>query len=270
MPLRKGDTLVVNASKSAVASHATAPGALEAYLAAGVRVYTSARLHSKVIATSTKAVIGSANASVHSQASSEAVVITAQKSVVHDVRRYVRAEAGYATPITSELLVELHKVWDSGGRGVVPGNNGVSTELRLLPNPLGKLWLAAAEHDDLTSAEREKIEEGVDQVAGFAVEALQLPDNDAFSIGDVIIFYDDMYFYKPAVAYSGASPIPERKLGFYQLIRSQHSHRDYPVSTFRRKLGEDLFGQLNIGTTKPVRKAALRDALIRIWVPPET
>ncbi|RZI53567.1 MAG: phosphatidylserine/phosphatidylglycerophosphate/cardiolipin synthase family protein, partial [Pseudonocardia sp.] len=63
LPLRAGDLLVVNASKAAVRAHATSPAALAYYVNKGVRVLSSPTLHAKVIATNTRAVIGSANAS---------------------------------------------------------------------------------------------------------------------------------------------------------------------------------------------------------------
>lgn len=76
LQLRRYDVLVVNASDAALLAHATSPKALEADLAAGVRVSSSAKLHAKVLVTPTHAVIGSANASTHSSAVDEAVVIS--------------------------------------------------------------------------------------------------------------------------------------------------------------------------------------------------
>ncbi|WKN60037.1 hypothetical protein HJ581_0040150 [Rhodococcus opacus] len=82
LPLRAGDLLVVNASRAAVRAHVTSPIALAYYVEAGVRVLSSPNLHANVIATSRRAVIGSANASHSSTIADEAVVITDDPEVV--------------------------------------------------------------------------------------------------------------------------------------------------------------------------------------------
>lgn len=89
LPLRAGDLLVVNASRAAVRAHVTSPMALAYYVEAGVRVLSSPNLHAGVIATSRRAVIGSANASHSSTIADEAVVITDDPEVVAAVRTFI-------------------------------------------------------------------------------------------------------------------------------------------------------------------------------------
>lgn len=67
MPLRAGDTLVCDASETAVRSRMTSAAALATYRRRGVELFSVEGLHAKVIAAPTSAWIGSANASDHSQ-----------------------------------------------------------------------------------------------------------------------------------------------------------------------------------------------------------
>ncbi len=100
--LKRGDVLVVNATKEAVAAHATSPHAIAALMQRGVAVSTSPRLHAKVIVTAEYAVIGSANASATSEASHEAVVVTTEQAIMREVHKFVEALAIKATPLDEE------------------------------------------------------------------------------------------------------------------------------------------------------------------------
>ncbi|WP_280474563.1 hypothetical protein [Nocardia asiatica] len=156
--LRRGDLLVVNASKEAVASHATSPAAIATLMAPGVTGKTSARLHAKVAAIADHAVIGSVNAPAHSQASDEAVVITDVKSLVREARNHIDAIAVDATVITKEYVQYLQQVWDQAPRAApVPGVNAVSAETELLPRRIAAVILVPTEYDDLNTSERAAI-----------------------------------------------------------------------------------------------------------------
>lgn len=83
LPMKRGDTLVVNASDSAVRSRSTSPDAITTYLSHGVLVYTESELHAKVIVMSSWAAVGSANASLRSRDRMiEAVVVTDDKTII--------------------------------------------------------------------------------------------------------------------------------------------------------------------------------------------
>ena len=67
MPLRKGDTLVCDASRVAIRQGLTSAQVLARYHKAGVTVASCQGLHAKVVASKTWAWIGSANASTNSR-----------------------------------------------------------------------------------------------------------------------------------------------------------------------------------------------------------
>jgi len=92
LPLRRGSTLVVDASIAAMKSGLTHPDALRAFLERGIRIYSQQDLHAKVFVIGSKAVIGSTNASRSSaQRLIEAAVITSEASAVEDAQRFIRS-----------------------------------------------------------------------------------------------------------------------------------------------------------------------------------
>ncbi|MDE1675077.1 phosphatidylserine/phosphatidylglycerophosphate/cardiolipin synthase family protein [Nocardia gipuzkoensis] len=271
--LRRGDLLVVNASKEAVASHATSPAAIATLMARGVTVKTSARLHAKVAATADRAVIGSANASAHSQASDEAVVITDVKSLVRETRDYIDAIAVDATLITEEYLQYLQQVWDQAPRATpLPGVNAVSAETGLLPRRVAAVMLVPTEYDDLTTSERAAIAETIEDIPEFPVDAFQLPDGDTgYPIDTVLLRYDDTRhaILRPAVTYSQAlSPIPTRGTGTYQLIREQRGHRSRKTAAIRAHLSPGQthsFNRALAAGTDVTLPPALSKTLLALW-----
>ncbi|WP_338139690.1 phospholipase D-like domain-containing protein [Rhodococcus rhodochrous] len=99
----------------AVRSQSTSPRAIEGYLAAGVRVYSVADLHAKVVATKRHAVIGSANVSARSRCVAlEAVLITDSVSTVRQVQEFVQELADLGLPLTAQDLPRLWRLWAEG------------------------------------------------------------------------------------------------------------------------------------------------------------
>lgn len=276
--LRRGDLLVVNATNEAIASHSTSPADIAELMARGVTVKTSPRLHAKVAATADHAVIGSANASAHSQASDEAVIITDVKTLVREVRSYIDALAADATPIAEEYLQYLQQVWDQAPKATpIPGVNATSAETGLLPQRVSAVVLIATEDDDLTTSERTAIESAVEDTPEFPVEAFQLYDgDDGYPIDTVLLRYDPTLdvILRPAVTCSPTiSPIPTRGSGTYQLIRQQRGHRRWKAAAIRARLSPsqarrfDRALQDQDETTLP---PGLSNAVLALWklVPP--
>lgn len=91
LPLRRGDTLIVDASDAALRAGVTNPSSLRQYLRAGVAIYTRSGLHAKVYVFGRTAIIGSANASRASASNLvEAAVSSTDPAVVHDAIDFVR------------------------------------------------------------------------------------------------------------------------------------------------------------------------------------
>lgn len=119
LPLKKGSTLVVDMSHSAVASGQTCPAEILKLLEVGVDVYTVSNLHAKVFVFGNRALIGSANASWNSsRVLVEAVVATENRHLVAAARRFVRGQRfQMVTPEYARSMAKLYKPPKFGGGG---------------------------------------------------------------------------------------------------------------------------------------------------------
>lgn len=237
--LAAGDKLVINASREAVASHATSPAAIHTLQSRGVDVRSLAELHAKVFVTAEWAIVGSANASANSQRSSEAMILTDQKTVVREARTFVEDTLRDADPISAARLDELRRVWDENARAAVPGVTGTSAETALVKGIRPNGILVHTVDGDLTDEERREIEESVEQIPKFQTWAMQLQDDDAgFSMNTALFLCSSGDVSAPVVTYAAAAgPIPHRDSGRYQLVRSQRGLRSRTTTTLRRALG---------------------------------
>ena len=91
LPLREGDTLLVNAGDAAVRSGQTNPQGLRELLNKGVQLYSLGNLHAKIYVIGSVAFIGSVNASAHSSdVLEEAVVRIRDPKVVREAREHIQ------------------------------------------------------------------------------------------------------------------------------------------------------------------------------------
>lgn len=106
LPLKRGSTLVVDASLKAVSSGQTCPEDLKKMQKRGVKLYSCANLHAKVYVISKRAYIGSANVSKHSsEVLSEAMLSTADDKIVKEAREFIKKQC--VQELGPELLDQL-------------------------------------------------------------------------------------------------------------------------------------------------------------------
>jgi hypothetical protein len=219
LPLRRGDVLVVNAGRPALLAHATDPEALAAYVAAGVRVYTHSGLHAKVLATSSWAVVGSANASRNSTALVEAAVLSDDPVIVAGVHRFV-ADLVVDEQVDETFLDWARQVWASGAGGLPGARAGGAG---LLPERLRRVLLLPYEERPLSKSE----EEAVRQAGRGARRGRGLPReryvrdislarvSDGLRTGDVVCFLGmdeggERWLYPPAQVIGRPTPVRGR------------------------------------------------------------
>lgn len=121
LPLKRGDILICDAEEATIRSGATRASSLAYYHRRGVQIYSKPGLHSKVIAGSKTAWVGSANASPTSaKRKAEASLKVNDPKIVREVRNFV--EKLIEDPKTNlvdailirELLAIPHKKSDWG------------------------------------------------------------------------------------------------------------------------------------------------------------
>ena len=119
LPLRAGDTLLVNASEASVRSGQTFPRGLRILLNRGVDLYTLGNLHAKIYVLGSTAFIGSANASSNSRdVLEEAVVRVRDTELVGEARRHIQDLC--KAPLYYSDLDRLEKLYRPPRR---PGGN---------------------------------------------------------------------------------------------------------------------------------------------------
>jgi hypothetical protein len=275
LPLRRGDVLVVNASDSALLAHATSPDALESYTDAGVRVSSTPRLHAKVVVTRTQAVIGSDNASTHSGALDEAVVVTDQRSVVAQASEFITGLTD-AIPVDGNFLTAAKATWARGRPSRLPGIGGTRPDPGFLPRPPFRVYVAA----DVESYARSGTEAEVFRQAARRARAASGPaskysldsyrcerDDKPFRRNDVLVsVYEEdgeLWVWPPVVVVSDPVAIP-RTRSVVQIVKGRTDLQRLPakeVSDLLRAVG--LEGRLT--ETRWIRSTAVRKTLLGAW-----
>lgn len=91
-PLSRGDVLVIDMSIGACKQGVTDPREIRKLVRRGVRVFSKANLHAKVVVADDVAIVGSANVSGNSaNVLDEAAVVTESPGVVHAARNFIRS-----------------------------------------------------------------------------------------------------------------------------------------------------------------------------------
>lgn len=236
LKLNSRDTLIVNAGTSALMQHATSPVALKKFVDAGVAVFSSSRLHAKVIATSKMAVIGSMNASANSTRMDEAAVVTDNMALVRSAHKFVQGLTDL-TAVDADFLRDARAKWKLGADNRVTGTSKpVETEGDVfLPKPIRRLGVtpvhgyspSQAENRAFRAAERRVRLSAGPAATYFVTSYRPKPGDSALHPGDVLILteYDDSNrttgLFPPQVVISEAITVPSRRSHFIYLIRGR-------------------------------------------------
>ncbi len=124
LPLGKGSTLIVDMSKSAVASGQTNPSEILKLVNKGVDVHSVSNLHAKVFVVGDQAFVGSTNVSNSSaHGLVEAVLQINNRSVVSACQKFVRGLRGeLVTPEYAKKMKKLYRP-PKFGHGAPKGKN---------------------------------------------------------------------------------------------------------------------------------------------------
>ncbi|WP_016880602.1 MULTISPECIES: hypothetical protein [unclassified Rhodococcus (in: high G+C Gram-positive bacteria)] len=277
LPLRAGDVLVVNASRAAVRAHATSPIALTHYVDAGVRVLSSPNLHANVIATSRRAVIGSANASYSSTIADEAVVITDDPDIVAAVRKFIDG-IDEITEVDQVFLDSATAIWQIGRAVPLPGIGGRNrAEPDFLPTPVTRMFLwhitdyqpgAAEEHERAARTSRRRTSAG--PAAKYQLEWFRIDTpggRGRLQRGDVLlqVTADNEWLYSPAVVDSDPIAIPHTRRAVAYQLRTRVDLEPIAVTDAEVWLADVGHPNPRLRTDHRIVSASLRAALLRLW-----
>lgn len=201
LALGEGDVLICNASLPSVEAGSTSPRELLAFHERGVRVFSNSALHAKMLATTTCAVIGSANASHRSDRSLEAVVISEEMSFVRAVDQLIdEVVIDGSAELTLEALETLLKrapvSIPSQGKGLA-GVTSLPAEQLIVPDSGGRYWLDYFELSDDRSAEVRDLVKRMKlstrarvPAAAFELDSWLNDEDLGYQTGDVVFLFE--------------------------------------------------------------------------------
>lgn len=279
LPLDKGDELYVDASTGALAQGATNPEALAAYLKKGVGVWSLRGLHAKVCLFDRTAVIGSANASAHSQSSLEAVCVTTEPEVVAEARAFLDGLAGRA-----DDLIEVDDTFVRAARLKYRDARPSPMQVghRLLPDVGGfPLVVAGTQWGEFSNAAEQTVtrrwrtvQRATGPKARFGIGMIELTreDRDAYGEGQVLLQVytgeDGTDWVWPPATVVAVSDVGDRRQGQVVFLREDRTLDPKPYEEFRQTVGG--FGVSSPTSDRAIQSAHRRAAALGLWELSET
>ncbi|WP_182263435.1 phospholipase D family protein [Rhodococcus sp. UFZ-B548] len=275
LPLRAGDILVVNASKAAIRAHATSPAALAHYLGKGVRVLSSPTLHAKVIATNRRAVIGSANATINSTYSDDAVIITDDPDIITSVRTFIDG-LDDITEVDHTFIDHATAEWAIGRAVPIPGVTGRihNPDNDFLPTPTARMFVKHVVDYQPSPTELHLIREQQPRkpttsgpVAKYQLQTLRLGKPSTITSGDVIILVssDQEWIYPPALVTAEPVRIPRSGGAVMVFLRIRTDLPPLPLHIAEKHLADLGHAGPRLRADHYVRAVSIRTALLELW-----
>ncbi|UQB75933.1 phosphatidylserine/phosphatidylglycerophosphate/cardiolipin synthase family protein (plasmid) [Rhodococcus ruber] len=276
LPLRSGDQLIVNAARAAVRAHATSPTALAHFLDAGVQVLSTANLHTGLIVTAEKVIVGPASASHASTIADETALITDDPDAIAAAHAFLD-QLEDTTVVDEVFLDSATAIWQIGR--VVP-LAGIGSRVRLehdfLPTPVRRMFLRHL-HDYTPIADNETSRaspvpgrDGPDPRyrTEWVREDSPGPDRRTrLESGDVVIRIsdDDTRLDPPAVVDTGPHRIPHTRHALAYRLRARADLNPIPIPDAVRLLAEGGHSNPRLHRDHRIISASLRAAVLALW-----
>ncbi|MGU3587462.1 phosphatidylserine/phosphatidylglycerophosphate/cardiolipin synthase family protein [Rhodococcus sp. C26F] len=276
LPLRAGDQLIVNAARPAVRAHVTSPTALAHFLDAGVRVLSTPNLHTGLILTSDRVIVGPASASISSTVADETALITDDPDAIAAAHAFL--DGLEDTVVVDEVFLDsATAIWQIGRVVPLAGiGSRTRTDHDLLPTPVRRMFLRHL--DDYTPTDE-------DETLWAATTASWNRPDPSYHIiwirqntpgpdrrtrlqpGDVIlrISDDNTQLHPPAVVDTGPHRIPHTRSAVAYRLRVRTDLDPIPVASAARSLIEHGHPNPRLHSDHRVISPALRAALMRLW-----
>lgn len=276
LPLRSGDQLIVNAARAAVRAHATSPTALAHFLDAGVQVLSTANLHTGLIVTAEKVIVGPASASHASTIADETALITDDPDALAAAHAFLDRLAD-TTVVDGVFLASATAIWQIGR--VVP-LAGIGSRARLehdfLPTPVRRMFLRHL-HDYTPIADNETSSTSPAPGRGgpdpryrthWVREDSPGPDRRTrLEPGDVVIRIsdDDTRLDPPAVVDTGPHRIPHTRRSLAYRLRARTDLDPIAISDAARILTDRGHSNPRLHRDHRIISASLRAAVLALW-----
>ncbi|MGU3586935.1 phosphatidylserine/phosphatidylglycerophosphate/cardiolipin synthase family protein [Rhodococcus sp. C26F] len=276
LPLRAGDQLIVNAARAAVRAHATSPTALAHFLEAGVQVLSTANLHTGLIVTAEKVIVGPASASHSSTLADETPLITDDPNAITAAHAFLD-HLDDTTVVDEGFLDSALVIWQLGR--VVP-LAGIGSRARLkhdfLPTPVRRMFLrhlgdyTPTEDNETSSTPPAPGRGGPDPRyrTHWVREDTPGPDRRTrLQPGDVVIRIsdDDTRLDPPAVVDTGPHRIPHTHHALAYRLRARADLDPIAIPDAARILTDRGHSNQRLHRDHRIISASLRAAVLALW-----
>jgi hypothetical protein len=272
LPLRSGDTLVVNLDDAKLKAGLTDPTLVLKYLEAGVKTFRSPGLHAKVYIFGNKTIIGSPNASKNSRVQGESVAIIDGVKSANAARQMIA---------TSLPLLPVDQATLKGMKQIYRPARGGGRPVPLVPQPLDpktdRLWLQPfkfghlPEHvltvanSKLRAARRQAGRSDVTQIDSYLSR-----QPDPLNKGDLVIFLDEATNPDGAVVYPPARildrhdlPRAGKSADVLFTLRTSRAHDAVTVAQLRQVLHG--LGMRHTDKQRQMKDLKVRQAMLALW-----
>lgn len=279
LPLRAGDTLLVDMSLRAVRQGVTDPREIKKLLRRNVEVYSREGLHAKFVCIGKTLICGSANASSRSRDSlDEAALLIADSSLVRTAKIYLKSMCTepVSEPYLEQCLKEYKPPWFTAARGTVRLKRRSSD---------AKVWIVGGvreielpKQDQPTVLELESAEKASLPKQRYEVRWIRYRKKPSYFgslrpgnwVITVMVGYNGRRSVSgPAQVLSKRQYRSSRGALFHMLmLASPTQSTPMSLSEFRKKVGRispDFAGPRI--RTRPFTNREVGDAVLRLWTP---
>ncbi|WP_420750560.1 phosphatidylserine/phosphatidylglycerophosphate/cardiolipin synthase family protein [Rhodococcus sp. O3] len=276
LPLRAGDQLIVNAARPAVRAHATSPTALTHFLAAEVQVLSTPNLHTGLIVTGEKVIVGPASASHSSTLADETAIVTDDPDAIAAAHAFLDG-LDDTTAVDEVFLDSATAIWQVG-RVVPLAGIGSSTRIDhdFLPTPVRRMFLRHVDDYTPTAENENHCPAPAPRTGGpnprYRTEWIREDNPGAdrrtrLKPGDVLIRIgdDDTWLYPPAVVDTGPHRIPQTRHAVTYRLRTRTDLDPIPIPGTTRALAEHGHPNPRLHHDHRIISPSLRTALLKLW-----
>ena len=276
LPLRAGDLLIVNAARTAVRAHATSPTALARFLTAGVRVLSTPNLHTGLIITSEKVIVGPASASHSSTVADENALATDDPDAIAAAHTFIDG-LDDTVEVDEVFLDSATAIWQVGRAVPLAGiGSRARTGHDFLPTPVRRMFLRHNGDHTPAAEDQDTWATPAPETSGpnprYRTEWLHedKPGTDRRSrlqAGDVVIRIndDDTTLFPPTVVETGPHRIPHTRHAVAYRLRVRTDLDPVTVTDAARTLAEHGHPNPRLHHDHRVISPSLRAALLQLW-----
>jgi hypothetical protein len=272
LPLRSGDTLVVNLDDATLKAGLTDPSVVLKYLKAGVAIFRSPGLHAKVYIFGRKTIIGSPNTSKHSRQLGESIAVIDGDESARAARKMITASL-QPIPVDKATLQGMQQIYRPA--------RGDGRSVPFVPRPLDpatdRVWLVHfmfgglpeevfAASDKAVRAARRRV--GQDDIT--QIESYNSDEVEQLAAGDLVIFLgeyaeSDEAVYPPVrVLDRHELPRKGRSPG-WTLFTTRASLEHEPVTVAQLREVLNKHGMRHTGRQRQLKDVEARRAVLALW-----